>query len=418
MDNYLDRELTNLEKKIGYYLGRLNSDPFIPPEHVYFSLTNRCNLRCEMCDIPKYSSKEDDELSAKELKSIILQIKEMGVQHLIFSGGEPLLRKDLLELVEYAVAKNIKMVDIITNGTLLNDDIIKKLIKCRLSHITISLDGLSKINSEIRGQGVFEKAESNIDKFNYYKEKYKALFPTVGINFTIMDRNVSDILPMIDFAASKKCNIIVFQPVLFSNIRMHEKRTNSLWPSKNTISKLKTIFEEVIRMKTALGSLFIYNDRLILEAMPSYFEGKKLPDNFKCYEGIKRMVITYDGKLWGCKGVYGDLKKKTLAESWFSNKAMEMRKEVKKCKRHCFQDCVYFPSDISGEIKSFLKNIESISAQRKSCVQQRLLKDISNYRDILLTKKKTFRLDFSKWLNYRESIKFLHETKDKFLKEF
>ena len=418
MDNYLDREFTNLEKKIGYYLGRLNSDPFIPPEHAYFSLTNRCNLRCKMCDIPKYSSKEEDELSTKELKNIIFQIKEMGIQHLILSGGEPLLRKDLLELVEYAVAKDIKMVDIITNGTLLNDDFIKKLIKYKLNHVTVSLDGLSKINSEIRGQGAFEKAEINIDKLNYYKEKYKVLFPTVGINFTIMDRNVSDILPMIDFAISKKCNIIVFQPVLFSNTRMHEKRTNSLWPSKNTISKLKTILKEVVKMKAVSESLFICNDSLILESMPSYFEGKKLPDSFKCYEGIKRMVITCDGKLWGCTGVYGDLKEKTLAESWFSKKAMKLRRVVKKCKRHCFQDCVYFPSDISGEIKIFLKNTKSISTQERSCIQQRFLKDIDNYRNILLTKKRTSHFDFLKWLNYRKSMKFLHAMKNKMLKEF
>lgn len=236
----LEQDSLRLEKKLGYYFGRLLSQPLIPPEHAYFSLTNRCNLKCIMCDIPSKACRQEEELSTSKVKDIVLQIKDMGINHLIFSGGEPLLREDLVELVEFSTANNIEMVDIITNGVLFRDAVIKELIKARLSHITVSLDGLAKTNDRIRGRAVFEKAQENIDRLNHYKSKMHSPSPSLGINFTVMEANINDMLAMVDFARSKKCNIIVFQPVLFSNTNMRENRKSILWPSSRIITSSET----------------------------------------------------------------------------------------------------------------------------------------------------------------------------------
>ncbi|MFH2145462.1 MAG: radical SAM protein, partial [Candidatus Omnitrophota bacterium] len=249
MNTFLKDNRRSLKKNIEFYFGRLIGFPLTTPEHVYFSLTNRCNLQCRMCDIYKNPDSKENEQSTSEVKAIIAQIKNMSINHIIFSGGEPLLRHDVLDLVEFAVAKGIGMVDIITNGTLLKDKSIKKIIKSKLNHITISLDGLGKINDEIRGKGVFEKAQLNMDKLNYYKAKYAAEFPTVGINFTIMNNNLEHILPIIEFARAKKCNILVLQPLLFDNTNMQEKRTNFLWPAEDKIDRLREIMKEVMKKK-------------------------------------------------------------------------------------------------------------------------------------------------------------------------
>ena len=145
MDENLNRDIENFEDLLGFYTSRKVLKPLIPPEHVYFSITNRCNLRCRMCEVSKNPSSAEDELSKDKIKNIIVQIKDMGIKHIIFSGGEPTLRDDLIELVEFSVSNGIKMTDIITNGTLLSDDIIEKFIKVGLNHITISLDGLGQI---------------------------------------------------------------------------------------------------------------------------------------------------------------------------------------------------------------------------------------------------------------------------------
>lgn len=417
MNDHLEKEYLALEEKLGFYFGRLISYPLIPPEHVYFSLTNRCNLRCKMCDIPKNPSRIEDELPTSKIKDIILQIKDMQIKHLIFSGGEPFLKEDLCEIVEFAVANNIEMVDIITNGILLDDYIIQNLIKIKLNHITISLDGLRETNDEIRGKGVFDKAETNIDKLNYYKSKYNSHFPTVGINFTILDKNIDDILPMIEFARVKRCNIVVFQPILFNNTKMYEKRKNSLWPTESNILKLKEIIKKIVNLKSMLDNPYIYTDIAVLEAIPNYFKGKRLGISFKCYEAIKRLVITYDGKLWSCIGVYGDLKRDDLKKIWFSKKAMRIRGKVKRCKAHCLQDCIYFPSDILRDVREFLRKLgQTMNDVRKEKVKDRLLRKIEHYTNILSAERKPLFLNFFRGLNIRKEIDNLRSIKKEIIK--
>jgi len=387
MNNCLEKECSNFEELLGFYSSRLISYPLIPPEHVYFALTNRCSLKCLMCDIPKTPSGIEDELSTSKIKEIILQIKDLGVKHLVFSGGEPLLREDLLDILEFSVSNDIKNVALITNGVLLDDCIVQKLIKIQLCHITISLDGLKKTNDEIRGKGVFEKTVANIDKLNFYKEKFNAAFPTVGINFTIMNRNIDDILDIIELAKNKRYNAIVFQPILFSNISMYEKKTNILWPSKEDVLKLRKVMHKVINLKNKLNGLGIYTEDAVLKTIPDYFTGKRLGSDFKCFEAIKRIVITYDGKVWSCMGSYGNLKEDNLKNIWFSKDAMAIRDKIKNCNAHCLQDCVYFPSNILDKTKELLKKIKGAKAKKKE-IKSRLLAKLRYYTNILSEENK------------------------------
>ena len=383
MDGFLEKACLDFSDKLGFHLGREFSVPVIPPEHVYFSLTNRCNLRCQMCEVSRSPSSKEEELSTAQVKDIILQTKGMGIRHLIFSGGEPLLREDLTEILGFAIAQGISMVDIITNGMLLDDSVIEKLVLLGLNHMTISLDGMREANDAIRGEGVFEKASLNIDKINSLKSKHRSRFPTVGINFTIMDRNIDDILPMIGFARSKGCNIVVFQPVLFNNIKMYEKSKSALWVSKENTAKLKKIMAKVIKLKRISRDLYIYTDTQVLEALPGYFSGDRPEGDFKCYEGIKRIVITCIGTLWNCLGVYGDLRTQKLEEAWFSSEAQRLRQENKRCQEHCLQDCVYFPSDINCELTNVLARIKGASRLERRALKDMLLRRIEEYQGML-----------------------------------
>ncbi|MBL7130155.1 MAG: radical SAM protein [Candidatus Omnitrophica bacterium] len=414
MDNNLEREYTKLEEKLGFYFGRLISYPLVPPEHVYFSLTTRCNLRCQMCDIFKSPTKIEDELSTPEIKDIILQIKNMRVRHLIFSGGEPLLRRDFFEIVEFATTNSIRDVDIITNGTLFDDYIIKKLLNLRLNHITISLDGLRETNDKIRGKGVFEKVVSNIDKLKHYKSKYGFSFPTLGINFTILDDNIDDLLPMIEFARGSGLNAILLQPVLFSNIKMYEKKRNVLWPSENSIFKLKKTTKKIISLKNTLKDFVICTDTDILKALSGYFMGKRPKINFGCYEAIKRIAINSEGKLWSCMGVYGDLKKKSLKENWCSSEAEKIRNEVKKCSEHCLQDCVYSSSDILYHVEKVLERLDRKVGLRNKEIEEKLLERVKHYIDIL-NEKYAYQRPLTN-IRFKRELKKLYLIRDRLKK--
>ncbi|MBM3245629.1 MAG: radical SAM protein, partial [Candidatus Omnitrophica bacterium] len=336
---------------------------------------------------------------------IVSQVNDLGVKHVIFSGGEPLLRHDLPQIIEFAIKSGIKMVDIITNGILLDEAIIKKLIGLRLNHITVSLDGLKETNNQIRGKGSFEKSASNIDILNFYKKKLNSSFPTLGINFTIMDKNILDIPAIIEFARSKQCNVIVFQPVLFSNTRMHENKQNDLWPREDNIRKLEKLIEDLILLKNSSGDIFIYTDTSILRSLPRYFRGRSIGGDFKCYEAIKRIVITYEGQVWSCMGVYGDLRKDLLRDIWTSKNAAAVRSKVKKCSRHCLQDCVFFPSDISSIVQNLLNSGESTA-------RGDAFKIIDDYVHILSSHKERNPLKIFERANFNSQLKKIISIRD------
>jgi len=380
MNEYLEREIIKLEDMVGFYASRLIGRPLIAPEHVYFSLTNRCCLRCVMCDIPKCACDESSELSTEEARGIISQIKEMGIRHLILSGGEPLLRKDLFELINFAKQAGIIWVDIITNGILIDDATAEKLVTSGLNHITVSLDGLKESNDWVRGSGSFDKSSQAIDRLNFFKKKLSLKGPSIGINFTILNKNIADIVKFVSFARDKKCNTVVFQPVLVSNVSMKERKKSSLWPKAREHDLLRANLRKLLEIREGSSDMFIYTDPEILKAIPGYFKGKRPGGKFKCYEGIKRVVITCEGKLWSCSGIYGDLRKESLKNLWNSSQMQKIRKNVKKCRAHCLQDCVYFPIDISGQIRKFYLRLSRpeekeiflarISSRIESCCRQ------------------------------------------------
>lgn len=411
MNEYLERELIKVEDMIGFYASRVISYPLVPPEHVYFSLTNRCCLRCIMCDIPKSPGNQENELSTDEAKKIILQVKDLGVRHLIFSGGEPLLRDDLIELVRFSREKGIPWVDIITNGILCDDRIVQELIKAGLNHATVSLDGISEVNDMIRGQGSFQKSADAIDKFNYYKNELNARHPTIGINFTILNKNINDMIRIVEFAKSKRCNTVVLQPVLVSNVSMHDRNKNTLWPSAAELVTLENNISTLINMKEKGGQSIIYSDPAILKRVPDYFRGKRPGKHFKCYEAIKRIVITCDGKLWSCSGFYGDLRNESLKQVWFSAEAQKIRSIVRKCKAHCLQDCVYFPMDLTGQVKSLLSDLRDI--QDNNEIRRRLIASI-DYSVAKLTECK--KSNFMSYFGLKTALSKLNAVKKVVLK--
>jgi len=411
MDKYLERELIKIEDMIGFYASRVISYPLVPPEHVYFSLTNRCCLRCIMCDIPKSPGRQEDELTTEEAQKIILQIKELGVRHLILSGGEPLLRDDLIELVRFSRENGIPWVDIITNGVLCDDKIAQELIMAGLDHVTISLDGISEVNDAIRGRGSFQRSTEAIDKINYYKDKLNARQPTIGINFTILNKNINDMFRIIEFARSKKCNIVVFQPVLVSNTSMRERKKNALWPSAKELSNLEKNIRDLIDLKTRDREFIVYTDPIILKNIPGYFKGKWPGRDFKCYEAIKRIVITCEGKLWSCSGIYGDLRKDDLRQVWFSQGMQKIRTSVRSCAAHCLQDCVYFPIDLMGQVRGLLCGFKD--DQDNNLIRRRLIARIDYCVSKLAGHEKTDPLTY---FTLRSELNKLNAVKKEILK--
>ena len=132
---------------------------FKNPSQISVELTNKCNFACKHC-INESSIKENSELSKEKVYELIDYMDREGVVCLDFSGGEPLLYPYFEEILEYAYQKKLTL-SLATNGSLLNDKIIEKLIKAEVS-VRISLDGFNEdVNCVLRGR-TFETTDKAI----------------------------------------------------------------------------------------------------------------------------------------------------------------------------------------------------------------------------------------------------------------
>jgi 12,18-didecarboxysiroheme deacetylase len=176
---------------------------------VVWNMTRRCNLKCIHC----YSNSADidypDELTTEEGKKLIDDLAAFGSPVILFSGGEPLIRKDLLELAQYATKKGMRAV-ISTNGTLITKDIAAKLQKIGLSYVGVSLDGLEKTHDRFRGKkGAFAAAIEGIRNCREAGIK-------VGIRFTVNKHNLADVKDMFDLLRKEKIERLCFYHLVYA----------------------------------------------------------------------------------------------------------------------------------------------------------------------------------------------------------
>jgi MoaA/NifB/PqqE/SkfB family radical SAM enzyme len=176
---------------------------------VVWNMTRRCNLKCIHC----YSNSADidypNELSTEEGKKLIDDLAQFGLPVILFSGGEPLLRADLLELAQYAVDRKMRAV-ISTNGTLITKEIATKLQKIGLSYVGVSLDGLEKTHDRFRGKkGAFNQAMEGIRNCRNAGIK-------VGIRFTVNKHNLADVSNMFDLLRQEKIERLCFYHLVYS----------------------------------------------------------------------------------------------------------------------------------------------------------------------------------------------------------
>ncbi len=125
------------------------------PGEVVWAVTKECNLRCKHCSI---SEEPADELSKEEGFALIEEAAKLGHVKFAFTGGEPLLRPDIYELIEYASSFNMQVV-MATNGTLITDEVAQKLRRAGLERAAISIDGFGRAHDRFRGvDGAFKAA--------------------------------------------------------------------------------------------------------------------------------------------------------------------------------------------------------------------------------------------------------------------
>jgi radical SAM protein with 4Fe4S-binding SPASM domain len=151
-------EICQYYLKLAYSPQANQAEQFVPLVLSY-NVTRECNMKCSHCYINAAEKKLPDELSTEEAKMLIDQIAEVSHPLLILSGGEPLLRGDLYELIKYGNSKGLRM-GLGSNGYLIDDIVAKKLKEVGIATVSISIDSsIPEQHDEFRGvKGAWEKA--------------------------------------------------------------------------------------------------------------------------------------------------------------------------------------------------------------------------------------------------------------------
>jgi len=135
------------------------------PIAMTFAITYDCMCKCVHCSAGKHMKEDIPMLSTEEAKNLIDQAQKLGIAIIAFTGGEPLIREDLFELIAH-VNKKKTMPIMFTNGLLLTDENVDKLVDAGLYSIFVSIDSpIPEEHDKLRGMpGLFEKAIAGIQR--------------------------------------------------------------------------------------------------------------------------------------------------------------------------------------------------------------------------------------------------------------
>lgn len=172
-------------------------------------ITRKCNLRCVHCYLSAGDA-NNSELTLNEIKELLKFTKDSGGVSVALGGGEPLMRDDCIEIIEYAASLDL-LISLGTNGTLIDKNWAKLLSELPIK-IQISLDGASKeTHNSIRGEGSFDLTVRGID--NLITE---GMGKDIIIAFTPMKLNFNEIPGIIEFALKLQIPVVQFPPLTSS----------------------------------------------------------------------------------------------------------------------------------------------------------------------------------------------------------
>ncbi len=282
------------------------------PLSMYIVLTNRCNNHCVYCRT--HNLPQEDLWNTEILKSVMLEMKKSGVRRVQFTGGEPMLRDDIGEIIAYAKSLGF-FVGISTNGYKVSE----RIDELRdVDVVFLSYDGPDKVHSRLRGKNNLEDVKSALVAL---KSKGIRVWTT-----TVLTRwNVNFIKDIVNF--SRKHNILAN----FNRLEFFSDYPCYLHPHIKEVEELvlrgderKRAFQELINLKLSgapIGSSLKYLKSVLEWPYDERITDSRPSKSYKCWAGRAYGHLNSDGKLyscgWGSGSVLGvDVLKEGFKSAW------------------------------------------------------------------------------------------------------
>lgn len=282
----------------------------------YIHVTNRCNLNCIGCYSFDCTRNTIDDLSLDDLKDIMNQLKEAGVENVTISGGEPLIRRDIVDILKYAKEEcKFEVINLISNGTIQREDIYLE-IKKYINDFAISIDGYDEVHSKfIRDDGIFPTVVGTI-------KKLKRLGLNVAILPTLHNKNIDNMINYCDLA--KRLGVSISFSLMTCSTDLQE-----FIPTEEQLIKMSSYFD---------GSSDYFS-----------MDKKELCDysvvaRKNCGAGENIISVGADGNIYPChmmhseKTVMGNIKNTPLKEILANAVPLPKVEDMHKCKECEYKD--------------------------------------------------------------------------------
>lgn len=319
--------MTNLENSAQRII-KWHNGKKTDPQQVQIYPTNKCNLRCIFCAQINEDYGYEEELTKKEWVNLTKELIDMNIEEILISGGgEPFLMKStILEMMKLIKNNNIRG-RIITNGTLLDSEVITTMVTNEWDVCMVSIDGSdSQTHDKLRGRkGSFGKIIDNLTNLNSIKDD----FPKLEINFVLNKKNFTQIPEMIQLSNELKINSINFEPITVNNPydkRLKLNRNDKHVLIKEIIPEAKEISEKRQYPKStnldSLSNIDLEKAGEMKEVIMNKDSVKNDSEelyNLPCYEPWLWPKIEANGDVWPCSTIplNSNIKENTFNEIWF-----------------------------------------------------------------------------------------------------
>jgi pyrroloquinoline quinone biosynthesis protein E len=354
-----------------------NKDGVSPPLWLLAELTYRCPLQCPYCSNPLEIAKYQDELSTEDWVRVMQQARKMGATQLGFSGGEPLVRQDLEELVQEARHLGY-YTNLITSGVGMDEARVKRLKDAGLDHIQISFQASNEeLNNFLGGTKTFEHKKEMARIVKAYE------YPMV-LNIVIHRKNIDQIRDILDLTVELDADYVELASTQYYG--WSRINVDHLLPTREQLAKAEIVAKEY-QEKLKGKSRIIY-------VIPDYFENRPKP----CMNGWGAIFLTIapDGTALPCHEAgqlpieFPNVKDHSIEELWNDSPGFNHFRGFEWMKEPC-RSCDEKEKDFGGcRCQAFMMTGDAANTDPvcdKSPNHQALLDDVERIGKIAVAEK-------------------------------
>lgn len=314
-------------------------------------LTDNCNSRCITCDY--WKTYHANELTLEEIRSVLDQLRALGVEEVMFTGGEPTMCAELAAAVRHAAALEFPMIGLTTNGLSLPGPKLDQLLDAGLTQIVLSLEGL-ETHDEIRGvPGNARKVLAALDHLRARRAVGASV--AVKLAMTLMDRTLDEVPETLDLA--RRCEAVLFFNLIDRGAYFFAGMPADLMAIRDR-ARLDRVLDGLLALKAREPKL-IGNTVSSLEYAHHYFDDPK-QQAVPCHLGYIGVDVDANGDVysncWGLPPV-GNVRRAPLAdilgaESYRDRCRAMFRKECPGCSCGYILNLAYHKPAVERDARS------------------------------------------------------------------